>query len=428
MRASALKSRTKWDPDPNCSRTETTWPPPRCSSVARRLRLETLPPASRSEHGRRRRVGRLSPRGRGHSRLQPGSPTRGAVRPPGPPRWGQGLLQHPPPHPGLASPHPVYLRDGSPRPRPEVRTRRFPARRRQEGVSPQRGQVGPFHRLPRPARLTPTGERGTAGPQRRRRFPPRRLPLAGSNRSVTPPPPLPPPSLRVRVWRANKGAERGPAPPPRSGRPAPSASPAPALQPFASPGIAPPLSPPPPPAASPPSRFSFAAPPAGSRSGGQGGGAAALPAARRGRRELPQRDAGLAGRRPKVSPCLPALLRGERRGSAAAGREGGSGVGHVPGPVADPRPPLPARRRGASGEDWCRYRLIAEVKNPGSRVCVGGCSTVRLNRAFLFPQTPFIRLPWTGGRPGIPPHPFSVCRRGAKPDACVFYFFFFLSG
>lgn len=212
MRASALKSRTKWDPDPNCSRTETTWPPPRCSSVARRLRLETLPPASRSEHGRRRRVGRLSPRGRGHSRLQPGSPTRGAVRPPGPPRWGQGLLQHPPPHPGLASPHPVYLRDGSPRPRPEVRTRRFPARRRQEGVSPQRGQVGPFHRLPRPARLTPTGERGTAGPQRRRRFPPRRLPLAGSNRSVPPPPPFLLPPCVCECGGRTKGLSAAPRP------------------------------------------------------------------------------------------------------------------------------------------------------------------------------------------------------------------------
>lgn len=44
---------------------------------------------------------------------------------------------------------------------------------------------------------------------------------------------------------------------------------------------------------------------------------------------------------PIPAPILPG-------GSAAAGREWGAGVGHRPRDVPDPRPPLPARRRGAS--------------------------------------------------------------------------------
>lgn len=160
MTVSALKREIKRHPDPNGSQTEAAWPPPPSFSVGR------------DPHNPEAAAGNPPGRFPQRARPVPGSALAEAED-------GSGSVRAPlraPRLPGrragargsCSKPHRACLRQGSgaaapvtsgmvcvcplasPQPARRLRTRRFPARRRQEGVSPQRGQVGPIRRLSPP--------------------------------------------------------------------------------------------------------------------------------------------------------------------------------------------------------------------------------------------------------------------------------------
>lgn len=195
MRVSALKSRTKCDPDPNCSQTETTWPPPRCSSVGRNPNNPAGPAGTppRRFPQRARPVpesapaeaeNRLSPRGRGQSGLQSGISSQGAVST-RPPRWGQGSAAANPTGPasrrGAAPPPRLPQGRLSPTP-PGGEDPPFPRPAPPGGSFSSAGAGGAVPPPPPPGPPHPNGGAQTPGSERRRRFPPQRLPLAGSRR------------------------------------------------------------------------------------------------------------------------------------------------------------------------------------------------------------------------------------------------------